>query len=275
MTLGVIGDFNTAFGYSAQSGAGSGSTALGAQAISTGSNSTALGASAINTASNQVRIGSSAVTSIGGQVSWSTLSDGRFKKDIKEDVSGLDFINQLRPVSYTIDKNAVDKFLGIPDSEIQKQAQARKTPVRETGFVAQEVEKVIKKTGIVFSGVESPQNEKDHYSIRYAEFVVPLVQAVQELDKKTEKIEQLISDQQKLITSLLSTLPENSTEDKTGSKLYQNNPNPFGFDTEITMDISNEVRQAVVFIYDLNGKILESYSSLNPANPGSDNLDQL
>ena len=51
----------------------------------------------------------------GGQVSW-TFSDGRFKKDIKEDVSGLRFIKQLRPVSYVVDKTAVNKFLHIADS---------------------------------------------------------------------------------------------------------------------------------------------------------------
>ena len=52
-------------------------------------NTTAIGYLAIPTASNQVRIGNTSVTSIGGQVEWTAFSDGRFKKDIKEDVSGL------------------------------------------------------------------------------------------------------------------------------------------------------------------------------------------
>ena len=38
------------------------------------------------------------------------------KKDLKKDVSGLDFIKQLNPVSYTLDKDAFNKLLGIPDS---------------------------------------------------------------------------------------------------------------------------------------------------------------
>ena len=80
------------------------------------SNTTALGYLAVPTASNQVRIGNTSVTSIGGQVEWTAFSDGRFKKDIKEDVSGLDFINELRPVSYTVDKAGLNKFLHVTEA---------------------------------------------------------------------------------------------------------------------------------------------------------------
>ena len=66
---------------------------------------------------------------------------------------------------------------------------AKRAPVRETGFIAQEVESIIKKTGYVFSGVETPQNENDHYRPRYAAFVVPLVKAVQELSAKLKEQE--------------------------------------------------------------------------------------
>ena len=59
--------------------------------------------------------------------------------------------------------------------------------MRQTGFVAQEVEAIVKKTGYVFSGVDAPENENDPYGIRYAEFVVPLVKAVQELSAKVEE----------------------------------------------------------------------------------------
>ena len=38
---------------------------------------------------------------IGGHVVWSTYSDARIKKNITEEVKGLDFIMRLRPVTYT------------------------------------------------------------------------------------------------------------------------------------------------------------------------------
>jgi trimeric autotransporter adhesin len=241
------GSFNSAIGYDA----GPASTSPGL------TNTTALGSNARPTASNQVRIGNSGVTSIGGQVSWSTLSDGRFKTDIKEDVSGLEFIIKLRPVSYSVDREAVSKFLQIPDSlRIQFQGE-RKNTARQTGFVAQEVEAIVKKTGYVFHGVEAPENENDHYSIRYAEFVVPLVKAVQELTAKME-------DQQKEISTLKQQLSSNdnngSLSDELNAKgavLYQNHPNPFSLDTEINMALPESTGQATLIVYNMEGKQLK------------------
>jgi trimeric autotransporter adhesin len=84
------GSFNTAIGDSTDL------TGLNAGALF---NTTTVGYRATTGVSNSVRIGNSAVTSIGGQVNWSVLSDGRYKKAVNEDVKGLDFIMQLRPVS--------------------------------------------------------------------------------------------------------------------------------------------------------------------------------
>jgi hypothetical protein len=50
----------------------------------------------------------------------------------------------------------------------------------QTGFIAQDVEQVASELGYDFSGIDKPKNENDHYGLRYAEFVVPLVKAVQE-----------------------------------------------------------------------------------------------
>jgi trimeric autotransporter adhesin len=217
-------------------------------------NSTALGAWARTTASNQVRVGDSRVTSIGGQVSWSTLSDGRFKSDLREDVSGLEFVNKLRPVSYMVDKPAVEKFLGIPDSISSSRVASKERPIRQTGFVAQEVEALVKKSGYVFSGVDVPKNDKDPYTIRYAEFVVPLVKAVQELSAKNE-------EQQKQIDQLLTLLGK-TEEGNSGMKsdetlLLQNNPNPFSVNTDIKMVLPETAGSANIIVYNLEGKQLK------------------
>ncbi|MBK9336331.1 MAG: hypothetical protein IPM98_06985 [Lewinellaceae bacterium] len=59
--------------------------------------------------------------------------------------------------------------------------------MRYSGFIAQEVEQAAARAGFAFSGVDKPQNdETTPYALRYAEFTVPLVKAVQELDA-TEK----------------------------------------------------------------------------------------
>ena len=68
--------------------------------------------------------------------------------------------------------------------------------IRMSGFLAQDVEAAAKKIGYDFNGVDVPKNDKSLYGLKYAEFVVPLVKAVQEQ-------QQLIINQQKTIDDLL------------------------------------------------------------------------
>lgn len=240
----VTGSWNVAVGQNA--GPGFGSTDL--------IHTIAIGDYAVNTASFQVRIGNSLTTDIGGQVSWSTLSDGRFKRDIKEDIAGLDFINKLRPVSYTIDHAALARALNVTDSAGVALAAGRKAQARQTGFVAQEVEAIVKKGNYSFNGVKSPESDKDHYSIRYAEFVVPLVKAVQELTA-------IMNEQQQEIAALQEKLEKsesNGAGSIKGALLYQNFPNPFSVDSEIKMELPETARQANVIVYNLEGKELKT-----------------
>ncbi|MBK7214950.1 MAG: tail fiber domain-containing protein [Bacteroidales bacterium] len=157
------GSYNTAIGYN---------TGPNAAALS---NTTTLGIDARATATDQVRIGNVFVNSIGGYVNWSNISDGRFKENLSENVPGLSFITQLRPVTYRLNRNAINAYIGV-DAAYKGEAMSGIT----SGFVAQEVEKAAQQLGYDFSGVDAPKNDKDVYALRYADFVVPLVKAVQE-----------------------------------------------------------------------------------------------
>jgi hypothetical protein len=64
---------------------------------------------------------------------------------------------------------------------------ALKEKIRYTGFIAQEVELAAQQTGYDFSGVDKPKNEQDLYGLRYSDFVVPLVKAVQEQQQLIEQ----------------------------------------------------------------------------------------
>jgi trimeric autotransporter adhesin len=195
LNLSVGGDFNTGIGYRAD--------------VTTDFlfNATAIGANTKVNASNKVRIGNSAVTVIEGQVPFTTPSDGRFKYAVKEDVKGLDFIMQLRPVTYQFDVKRFDDQLHNAEansklpktanndvnskaSEAMEASYNEATAIRRTGFIAQEVEKAANATGYDFSGIIKPKTDQDHYSLSYESFVVPLVKAVQEQQK-------LIADLQK------------------------------------------------------------------------------
>ena len=196
------GILNTASGaYSLHSNTtGSQNTAIGYYAFFSGdsfSNSTALGYNTVISASNQVRLGNNAVTSIGGQVSWTTLSDARFKTENAQKVPGIDFIKKLRPVTYYVNHNAMNTYSdaakGSGQSSDDRASLGKNTynptylKTLESGFMAQEVEKAAKELGYEFNGVDAPKNEKDYYGLRYSQFVVPLVKAVQELNEKLEQ----------------------------------------------------------------------------------------
>lgn len=201
LSANTVSAANTAVGFGSGSAYANGNacTFLGYNAETNGpgyTNATALGNNAFVTASNAVRIGNTSVTSIGGQVGWTTFSDGRFKQNVAEDIKGLEFILKLRPVSYNVNVTELDKHLvrnlrNLPaiNNNEQTIATTNKTSLsnRHVGFIAQEVEQAAKETSFVFDGVDIPKNSEDLYGLRYAEFVVPLVKAIQQLNKKSEE----------------------------------------------------------------------------------------
>jgi hypothetical protein len=193
----ATGNYNTAIGYRTMysNTSGSNNTALGYNCGPSGanfSNTTAVGNEATPTASNMVRIGNASVTSIGGYAAWTNVSDQRFKSNIREDVSGLDFILKLRPVTYNLDVQQLSSFLGVESQSTDQKAMSEKSAIRQSGFIAQEVEEVAQQLGYDFSGIDAPKNGNDHYGLRYAEFVVPLVKAVQELAAENEALKKRI-----------------------------------------------------------------------------------
>lgn len=72
----------------------------------------------------------------------------------------------------------------------------------QSGFVAQEVEAAANGIGYKFNGIVKHKNDNDFYSLRYSDFVVPLVKAVQEQQFEIEKLQTQINQQQKDIEEL-------------------------------------------------------------------------
>jgi hypothetical protein len=190
---------NTFIGYQTalSQTAGTGNTFIGANVDVSGTtavnNSTGLGQSVVITASNQVRVGNISINSIGGQVGWTTFSDVRIKNNIQEDVHGLDFILKLRPVTYNYNTALLQKLQGNKDFVVDKSFET----IRFTGLIAQEVEQAGNAINYNFSGVDKPANEHSPYGLRYAEFVVPMIKAMQEMKAIIDRQQKEIDDLKK------------------------------------------------------------------------------
>ena len=192
----ISGRFNTAIGYNAD------------VLVPNLENATAIGNAAIVSDSNKIRLGNAAVTEVETQFKYTTVSDGRFKNKVsEEDIKGLEFIKKLRPVAYNFDTRKFQEHItqNMP-TELRKQYMNKdfsaSTNIRRSGFIAQEVEKAAEETGYNFDGVSKPQDAKGNYSLAYSQFVVPLVKAVQELDKKNEQLQKEKEQQQQKMDQL-------------------------------------------------------------------------
>ncbi len=142
-------------------------------------------------------------------------SDARFKRNIQEDVHGIDLIMKLRPVTYNFDAHKMAAFLKEdmrydqngnavlqPPHPDMVAARDQKAAIRFTGFLAQEVEKAADELGYDFSAVVKPVDENDMYALRYSEFVVPLVKGMQEQQALIESQQAMIEQLQERIVRL-------------------------------------------------------------------------
>ncbi|MEP6682762.1 MAG: tail fiber domain-containing protein [Parafilimonas sp.] len=281
--------FNTAVGYAAGDSYNNGynNVFVGANTDVNGTgyyNVIAMGQGTICTASSQARFGNSATTSIGGYANWSNISDGRVKKNIKQNVPGLAFINKLQPVTYNLDLNAADKIIQyqkkdstgklIPLTQTEQTARSAKEKIIYTGFIAQDVEKDAKSLNYDFSGVDAAKNNKDLYGLRYAEFVVPLVKAVQELSKmndvkdsaiqqqniKIDNLQQQLNDLKKIIIAVNQSPAVANTSTITSVALQQNTPNPFTNSTTIKYVLPASYSSAKIIVTDKNRVALKQFN---------------
>lgn len=212
------GGYNTAVGNASLFGniSGIGNSSLGHQSgfnITTGNYNTAIGYDAQvpdGTLSNQVQIGNDNVSYAGVKVSWTYGSDRRLKSNILNSNLGLNFISKIRPVSY------------IRNSDVKQKS--------EYGFIAQEIEDVLKESGVDNSGMITV-NDDGIYGLRYNDLLAPMVKAIQELktenDELKKEIEQFKTVNDKIVklekiinelTSVKHTSLKNKEVNLTNSK---------------------------------------------------------
>jgi len=262
-------------------------------------NSVAIGSNAIVTSPYMVRFGDDNIISIGGQVLWSSPSDFRVKKNIQNNVPGLRFINLLEPVMYQFDINSYRKLIGKynsilgdqnPKDSIYEKSKKNKESIQYTGFLAQDVEDAAKSIGYDFSGVVIPQNNNEAYGLRYAEFIMPMVKAVQELDFSYDSLENEIEKLEKNI-EIVQNIKNNKSSysntkmvkvnlnreiseiPKIGYSL-QNFPNPFSENTSIVYKLPQNSTNNSILVFSSDGRLIRQIRLSDNGKQGTINFDR-
>ena len=189
---------NCAIGYKTLTNCKTGNynTALGASALenlTTYTNCTGLGYNAQVTGSNQIQLGNTSVT-VYAQKALVVRSDARDKLDIEDSPLGLNFIMKLRPRKYRMNSREAyfeqgkeRDFTATNDG-----SKAGKRP--HYGLVAQEVKEVMNDLGVDFAGYLDSKIDggEDVLSLGYAEFIAPMIKAIQQQQHMIEQLQKEI-----------------------------------------------------------------------------------
>jgi hypothetical protein len=123
-----------------------------------------------------------------GNVTWATVSDERYKKDIVDSTAGLSFINALQPRTFKY------KTLGeLPETFRAYEADSTevfKNSQTNHGFIAQEVKAAIDADDSIKDGFRLWDDREDgSQEVAEAALIPILVKAIQELTARITTLE--------------------------------------------------------------------------------------
>jgi len=145
---------------------------------------------------NKVRLGSGSnyiENDYANNANWAHSSDERLKTNIQTDNLGLDFINELRTVTYNwkaSDKvdTSLKGYMHPDTTDFDKLS--KDTSVTMNGLVAQEVKAALDTVGADASKYAVWSTDDDGIQrISESSFIMPLIKAVQELSAKVKALE--------------------------------------------------------------------------------------
>lgn len=195
-----------------------------------------------------------------------TDSDSTFKCDFKKLNREQDKFRQIKPYKYQFTSDFMGK---LPEKEREKFNH------EHYGFKAQDIEKI-------YPELTYKDDSTGKYSIDYTGFIPILVEMVQELQSTVDAQSLKIKELEKEINSNSSTFkdprgpkkksaapakktekeeedsqePEIDSDAATNAFLFQNTPNPFSTETEIRYYLPENVENACIYVFSLNGNLL-------------------
>ena len=175
-------------------------------------------------------------------------SDKRLKKNITTIPYNREAFQKLNPVSFDIS----DSLLLNVNS---KKAGKKSTCITEYGFIAQEVQEM-------YPQLVSQDKKTGFLTLKPLEIIPILVSALHDQQAQIEALTALVSKSnsgpKKVGASTTSNTSE--TDALTYPVLDQNVPNPFNTSTTIGYYLPTSISNASIYVYDMNGVQLKSYS---------------
>ena len=168
-----------------------------------------------------------------------TTSDARNKTDIEPLENMGSQLRDIVPVSYTLIQNAGEDGNTVTNSPRKSNVQDQGGVHQQYGFLAQDVREVYPE--LVY------EDSEGMLSIDYTGFIPILVDAIQNLQSTVETQAATI---EALQNKDHEAAPGNGS---VVASLSQNRPNPFRTSTVISCVLPDEVSEAFLCVYDLNG----------------------
>ncbi|MCB0408842.1 MAG: tail fiber domain-containing protein [Flavobacteriales bacterium] len=200
-----------------------------------------------------------AVNEITDKIDKSTLSDQNVKTNVQDLSNSLDKIKQMRGVTY--------EWSGMAQTNLNLDS------LQHIGFIAQEIESIEPLLTFV--------DDSNLVHVNYDRVVPILVESVKELDAIVQTKDSIIDNLQTQIIEIRNCLnnanicygegnrtssqnPSNDVNEKSiqlvnisSIILDQNLPNPFAENTVITYSIPDDVMEAKLMFYNMNGRIIK------------------
>jgi hypothetical protein len=212
--------------------------------------------------------------------SYALASDSTLKTNICPLTDATSKLKQIKTYSYYLKQNLLETEIALDSLELDSSF-----PVligqKDYGVLAQEVERIMP---------ELVDTAKGNMFVNYNAFIGILIAGfneqqtvIENLQSETQTLQEMVAEQEKTIIALQeliiafqeivkeccnnstprggenSLLIEDTQQSQKQAFLYQNTPNPFSSNTEITCNLPETAKQAVIYIYNLQGVELKSY----------------
>ena len=177
-----------------------------------------------------------------------TDSDYRLKENIKSFSSkSLDDIMDMNVVTYNYKQIEINTGDSVPSYKFEPDSPIlTKT---HYGLIAQELKEIYPE--LVY------EDGNGYLSVNYVELVPILIKSIQELKTELDDVKKGVN-QAPTRGSVSMEQNDDSGLSILNTALYQNAPNPFTESTIIKCDIESGVADAVLYLYDMNGRQIDS-----------------